>query len=663
MFDVGMRAETIRERFRRKLAERPGKPVDGARLLRALGRRKGWIVGAVFVGILAGLGIPYGLLSFDWTSTAVLEWEKDETSAAGAVRDLRTLVDSVKLPTHLGRVREQLGLETTRNQLGESLEISFDRDSNVVAIAATADEPEMAARIANAVVDVFLAHQADLARVRSEELVAQVRTEVEQARSGLREAQDVYDSFRREHGISDLSLERQHAIELAAELQSEAELARAEALSEEARTDEIAARVASGERVVATTPALRLARQQLSEARATLSDQHPRVRALQARVRELERRAGERAAGRAASAIARRAQRASHRAGEREGTYDRLVHQARERLGQLSEVEGEASRLLSVVHVKEAALAEREGILTRAQVEATTSNSGFRLLAPALPPEQPSSSNRRAMAVFILLGSVALTVVGLLLWELRGLRAHTANEVAFWGRGAVLGASTWPAEKRSIDPLIEELGDYALESGGTTLVLAATESETALAREVAERLHLDTDLTDRFGDTPVDRGADTPVDRGADTPVDPEERPEEPIRRDIHVPPAPEVEVVDGPPEAGASSSHPIVRADHGVRAFGLTRRIGDWVPPRIAAWAGDGSGPPARRAVRVADRVIVVVTSGGISFGALERLRQSIGREDDDGVAYLVLGMRPHLAGLPDRAGPVEQFWRTRRA
>ena len=700
MFDVGTRSETIRERFRRKLAERPGRPVDAARLFRSLGKRKVWIVGAVFVGILLGLAIPYWMISHEWTSQAVVQWEAEEASggAAGAVRDLRTLVDSVKLPTHLDQVREELGLEMTRDEIGSRLEVTFDRDSNVVSVAATADESEQSARIANAIVDVFLAHQADLARTRSEENVDRLREEIAAAQASVNEAQAEYDAFRRRYGISDLSLERQHAIELAAQLQSEAELARVTAAGADARAQALASGTFTSTRRV-SSPALDRARTELEEARVTLSDAHPRVRALEARIQQLEAEA-QASAPLVANVRVRAAERRAARAENRNDTYERVVAQARERLSQLSEVEGEASRLLSGVQVKEAALAELEGVFARAHAEMTTTNSGFRLLAPALPPEEPSSSNRRAMAVFILLGIVAFTIVVLLLYELRGLRAHTANEIAFWGRGPVLGATPWPNTDYSLAPLIEELGDYALECGGTTLVLGASRKEATLASEVAERLHLDTDVLEDEDDVYVDPEHDVTVtmDEVRDSAAGRSATVTPPPRRDPRketlaygsraaahaMDPsggAPRSDVIDvGVDEdaeplplerpSGRAVGTAIVPARKangnghaGRAAFALARRPDDWCPPKIAAWRGADAGPPMRRAARVADRVIIVIPAGGMSFSQLERLRQTIGREDDDGVGYLVVGVRPELATLPDRAGPVESFWRARRA
>ena len=54
--------------------------------------------------------------------------------------------------------------------------------------------------------------------------------DAERARGRLTRAQEAYDAFRQEHGVSDLSFERQQAIELAAGLRAQADIARIDAI-------------------------------------------------------------------------------------------------------------------------------------------------------------------------------------------------------------------------------------------------------------------------------------------------------------------------------------------------------------------------------------------------------------------------------------------------
>jgi hypothetical protein len=80
-------------------------------------------------------------------------------------------------------------------------------------------------------------------------------------------------------------------------------------------------------------------------------------------------------------------------------------------------------------------------------------------------------------------------------------------------------------------------------------------------------------------------------------------------------------------------------------------------LPQGPHAWLGATEGPALRRAARMADRVIVLVSSGGEAFTSLMGLRTRLGR--DNGVGLVMLGVSPQLMMLPDRTGDVDKFWR----
>ena len=78
----------------------------------------------------------------------------------------------------------------------------------------------------------------------------------------------------------------------------------------------------------------------------------------------------------------------------------------------------------------------------------------------------------------------------------------------------------------------------------------------------------------------------------------------------------------------------------------------------RLEAWDGPFEGQALRRAARLADRVIVLVRSDGMTALALSGIRRRIGRKD--GIGYIVLALPEELGTLPDRVGDVVQFWQT---
>lgn len=78
-------------------------------------------------------------------------------------------------------------------------------------------------------------------------------------------------------------------------------------------------------------------------------------------------------------------------------------------------------------------------------------------------------------------------------------------------------------------------------------------------------------------------------------------------------------------------------------------------------AWNGVIEGPALRRAVRLADRVIVVVREGSMTAAELAQLRVRLGREE--GIGFLVVGAGEEetMRGR-DRVGQVADFWTARK-
>ena len=74
--------------------------------------------------------------------------------------------------------------------------------------------------------------------------------------------------------------------------------------------------------------------------------------------------------------------------------------------------------------------------------------------------------------------------------------------------------------------------------------------------------------------------------------------------------------------------------------------------------WSASGQG--LRRAVRLADRVLVLVHSGRMSTIELSSMRTKLGR--DESLGYIIVGLSTDMLDLPDRMGDVETFWKTQR-
>jgi hypothetical protein len=290
----------------------------------------------------------------------------------------------------------------------------------------------------------------------------------------------------------------------------------------------------------------------------------------------------------------------------------------------LSSVQGRAQQLLSTISSDEAHRNELEALRVRTSDQVRNAAAGFRVVTPATPPDKPNPSARRAMVIRIPLGALALALLGIVAYELRGLRVHTAREAGFWANAAVIGSSTWPREQTTLGVLIDELSDAAPVVRGTTLVVGARVNEVPLAREIAYWLsHL------------TQRGV-----VGADQAV---------VGDDFS-----NVASVSGGP-ANANSDRPA-----GAPGVALMRRGSESLTV-AQAWDGPTHGPSLRRASRLADRVLVVVAAGTLSVNEVSQLRARLGR--NTGIGLLLVGLNPDFVKLPDRVGEVSRFWEDRAA
>ncbi len=614
---------------------RAGWPVDPLRILRALRNGRWWLLASVLASGVAGVAALQFAVPPEYDATTNVVYEGRPGEEVFAPRELRTLVDSVKLPSNLEIIRDRTDLEDLDlTMIGASIDVTFDPDSDLFTVTTYAPTRDEALRLADTTVQVFLESQQSIEQQRLQEDVDTLQDDLTHGETTLTEARRVYDDFRRENHIADLSAERQRAIESAADMRAEAELARAEATAADARRARLRSEGSSVRSVGASAGAdaqlLAQAQNELAQLRSRYTDAHPRVQAAKVRVQSLRERM---AAARAGSPsedgptpVAVRPhtpEQTFETSQERQDALRALALEAQQRVEQLSSIEGEASALLAAVHVAESHRTELQAALTKARDAARTPATGFRVVAPAVASERPVGSGKR-LAIALLASALMLTlgVLGLVARELRGLRLRTAAEIAYWGVGPVIGSTTWPRWPGDLNDLIHELDDFAPDARGRTLVVGARESDSALAAEIAtalgEEWRPSTEI-DREQLAALEAGAMKMLPRGETTDLATRD-PDAPVRVNLETP---EVLVTE--------------------------------------AWEGPSSGPQLRRAARLADRVLVVVTSGSLSAADVASIRSRLGR--DDGVGYVVVGVGPDMTGLPDRAGRVEEFWFARRA
>lgn len=670
---------------------RPGVPVEPARVLKAIRRGRWWLLAAAAIGVVAGALVAKFAIRHSYQASASLRFEgvaalDDAQEGDGASRarsDLPSRIESLRRETVLREVRAQMGMsEVPLAAMHAMFENTQDAESGLVTITGSGDSPERAARFANTIVEVFVAHERERRRSEIDAAISALDERIEAAQGELQLARSRYDAFRHEHGVTDLTTEQEAALAQAADLRAQADLATAEIASLEARVRELREEVRRMPRmqVVASQSEsvdeqeLARAEAHLEQLRGTLSGEHPRVQVAERQVRSLRERVrgggGTKVTGSVsmgASATYETAQTALATASadleatrRRSVELQRLAQEAQARVAGFSAIEGEASALIADVQVKETLLNALRNNRARLENMIENPDPGFRIVARAVEPETAVPSRRKYyVAAAIPTALVLLVVLGLLFRELRGLKLHTASEIAWWGNGPVVGTTTWPRDPRAAGDLVADLDDWVPEAKGTMLIVGATEHEQPLASELARQLSSD------WSDTMLLEGAFGP---GRDTdPI---------VRRSL-------LAAAAGPSGSGGPLSGPELEAaptqvqrGAAIEFLGPPTLVSAAAPYGVlhsqpvasskerliaTAWDGPLSGQQLRRAARLADRVLVIAPSGAISATQLSEIGSRLGRTD--AVGYAVVGIADEYSALPDRAGPIEEFWAPAKA
>jgi uncharacterized protein involved in exopolysaccharide biosynthesis len=607
---------------------RPGLPIDPLRLWYALRTR--WQVIAVLtvVGAFAGAAVAKKVVKQSFQARAVMSWE-----AQGPI-DLvtrQTTIDSVSLESNLEEVKKRMKLEVPTRDIGNFVWVEASPSTNIINITATWASGDGAADLANALMDVFLERRTALTNERINADVTRFKTALADAEHKQKAAADALDKFRRDNGINDIPQEIQALIEQAGKLAAQVDQAKATAKTardevERAGKDEPRGNAApeqalpalddltDTQRQQAESDLKRLpsARSELEAARVQYSDEHPVVRRLMAEIDALETRIRQRggivnervAGGRRRTNMAQVAAQAE----QKQKAAEALQGQLQERLNKLSGAQGQAAVLMGEKSVAETALDAARAGLSAAELTAQRPPVEFRVLERAKPSEIAMSSPRKKVAlgfpaVFLVMGTV-----GVLVWAMRKGDVLTPKEAAFWAGVPVIGASTWPRDPDMLASLMHDLDDFAPHCEGVTLIVGVSLEEAHLARRVAEW--------------------------------------------DGHRMPK-----TYDPQKLLSSGGDANALALRDESAGGVREDPNNM---QILTLTGPVPAQALRRAARMADRVLVVVTSGKHSAFQLMKIKSRLGR--DGGIGILLVGLQKEYAMVRDRVGRVESFWHATR-
>jgi uncharacterized protein involved in exopolysaccharide biosynthesis len=637
--------------------KRPGRPVDPHRIRRALWGGRFWLIGAAVFGVAFGFFWAKVVMQQWYETTVVLKYEGELQIAERERRAnpyaLGPAAEALHRESFLRKLRDESGMNVGLFTLAQAINYEPDFRAGTLHIGVSADTPEGSMEFAHLVTHIFLDYHRDRQARRIEEEIAGVVSRLESAEREASEARRKYNEFRQRYGISDLSTEQQSMVTSAASLRAESELAISEIRAFEARVASLQTQLAEIPKTSVVTSgagpertAYNQLRQELASARASLSEDHPQVQALQQQVNALGAQlrrggSGDGVVGSNTTYMSVQSQLREAKSQlttlrERQKGLSQMADKAQRRIESFSGIEGKASALLAEVEVNETLTASLRATEAALEDSLERPPSGFSVLDPGTIPEYPVQNKLKLIAILaISTFSVLLALAFVLQREVRGFRMQTAAEIAFWGNGPVLGATAWPRDMHGLDELVAGLDDFAPDAKGTLLIVGGTPGDASLARQLAQRMSEDWFLDGPNKTDPTARSSTAPKPGPLQTPPPSGPYPIGGSRKQSAAPARPQ------PSTALALRPVQLVRRDHHLT---------------LEAWDGPFEGQALRRVARLADRVMVLVRSGGMTALELNAIKRRIGREH--GVGYVVLNLPEDLHTLPDRAGPVSEFW-----
>ncbi len=160
------------------------------RFLRGIWNRK-WLVAGIALVISAGfLGVAMTMIHSKWEAVValIMRTQQDQFSlgAGQAYKpqqyNLKTLLDTLKLPSSLQEVLENTGIKVLpRTPLAGAIEVIVGKDSNIFQIKVTWDNAKAAAALANQVAAAFVERSRTIRRQDAEETFTSCGAQLDEA--------------------------------------------------------------------------------------------------------------------------------------------------------------------------------------------------------------------------------------------------------------------------------------------------------------------------------------------------------------------------------------------------------------------------------------------------------------------------------------------------
>jgi len=396
-------------------------------------RRK--VVALTFLGFLfTSLAVALTLVTPKWDAitTLIMRQDVEELSVGGGrpyqppEYNLATMLDTLKLPSSLQQTLDMSGVDTKLTTLAVAIDVSIAKNSNVLNLKVTWDDPRVAATIVNNLAQVFIQKTRQIRSEQAQEDFDRYSSQLADARERVKEADTRVLAFQQEFHISNIEEEIKARLIDLSRLQAEhaTQLSEIDALKIVKKELLVAIEQEPDTLVFSQLFRNPLGRKleeyrlELEQARSRYTESNPKVMKLQREVDALEKVIKEHGIDSAPEDTVSANQLRldmrlmlhdlNDRLGLAEGTGAGLARSIAEMDEKLSYLNAREKEFMVLTAERDAARQLENSLAAKAQearVAATTSEPPFGVVETARPPDRPSSSGRRLLVmVGIILG-------------------------------------------------------------------------------------------------------------------------------------------------------------------------------------------------------------------------------------------------------------------
>lgn len=168
------------------------------------------VVLSAFLGITCGF--IFGRKVFQ--SESILRYRLvGEEPTMGETNFIFTQLSMVKLATNLEEVRKKLNLAVSLQSLGQSVDVSLQRNTSLLSLKGSWDDPETAASITNCIRDVFLENGLRTRQIEAGKKLAGVVGRLDNVKKELMKSENNLQEFTTTNKVIDLDKETQWYLE------------------------------------------------------------------------------------------------------------------------------------------------------------------------------------------------------------------------------------------------------------------------------------------------------------------------------------------------------------------------------------------------------------------------------------------------------------------